>query len=135
MHNISKNHAKSSISYSLDINILNFSMYQYFASSIRDKFRQVVESILASPNSIFPWQDNSIPLRCLFKCASTKKVFSLWKTLVGFIIASSLEMWFQIWSLRIVLIEAQSLKFSSLIFNFGVQVRNFEAILPDINNL
>ena len=54
MHNISKNHAKSSISYSLDVNILNFSRYQYFASSIRDKFRQVVESILASPNSIFP---------------------------------------------------------------------------------
>ena len=35
----------------------------------------------------------------------------------------------------IVLIEAQSLKFSSLILNFGVQVRNFEDILPDNNNL
>ena len=34
-----------------------------------------------------------------------------------------------------VLIETQSLKFSSLILNFGVQVRNFEAILPDNNNL
>ena len=33
-----------------------------------------------------------------------------------------------------LVIEAQSLIFSSLILNFGVQVRNFEVILPENNN-
>ena len=62
----------------LNFNVSLISRKHYFASFIRDKLRQVVESVLATPNYFFSWQDNSRCLTDMFfqKCLNEETLFT-----------------------------------------------------------